>query len=94
MEKQQKKKKCSSKEHGEVDAFNYCVSLTDISISKGVNSIGQRAFSNCSNLEVVRISEGVTKIGRNAFCGCKNIKTVFVGTSTKVWNKLILHPNN
>ncbi len=48
-------------------AFEYCTSLTSVTIPKGVTSIGQYAFTNCKRLTSVTIPKGVTAIGNNAF---------------------------
>ena len=43
---------------------------TDVVISDGVTSIGDRAFSECTRLTSVIIPEGVTSIGIAPFYGC------------------------
>ena len=48
-------------------AFQYCRSLTQVTISDGVTSIGYEAFHSCSALTQVTIPDGVTSIGEDAF---------------------------
>ena len=48
-------------------AFQYCRSLTQVTISDGVTSIGYSAFYKCSALTEVTIGNGVESIGDYAF---------------------------
>ena len=54
-------------------AFDYCSSLTSITIPDGVTSIGDSAFSGCSSLTSITIPDSVTCIGREAFENCSRI---------------------
>ena len=56
-------------------AFDYCYSLTSITIPKSVTSIGSGTFQNCYSLTSIVIPNGVTSIGANAFTDCRAIKT-------------------
>ena len=51
-------------------AFNYCSSLSSITIPDGVTSIANYAFSSCSSLSSITIPDGVTSIGISAFSSC------------------------
>lgn len=50
-------------------AFENCTSLTDVSITSGVNIIGKQAFKGCTSLQTIEIPYTVNKIGRDAFAG-------------------------
>ena len=51
-------------------AFQYCSSLTSVTIPNSVKSIGSYAFSGCSGLTSVTIPNSVTSIGERAFQNC------------------------
>ena len=55
-------------------AFSFCTSLTSITISNSVSSIGVCTFSDCKNLTSITIPNRVTWIGKYVFYGCQNIK--------------------
>lgn len=58
--------------------FYGCASLTDVTISYGVTSIGNSAFGNCSNLETITIPDSITSIGSSAFSGCSSLKDITI----------------
>ena len=51
-------------------AFQYCSSLTSVTIPNSVTSIGSYAFEYCTRLTSVNIPNSVTSIGDGAFQGC------------------------
>ena len=51
-------------------AFDYCYSLTTVTIPNSVTAIVDCAFVNCSGLTSITIPESVTSIGGFAFSGC------------------------
>ena len=51
-------------------AFDYCATLTSITIPNSVTSIGEEAFSDCHCLKSVTIPNSVTSIGDWAFSFC------------------------
>ena len=57
-------------------AFEYCDSLTSVTIPNSVTSIGELAFSHCTGLTSVTIPNSVTEIGGAVFCGCENLTSV------------------
>ena len=59
-------------------AFQYCSSLTSVTIPEDVTSIGDGAFNNCTGLTSVTIPDGVTNIGNGAFQYCRNLTSVTI----------------
>ena len=57
-------------------AFEGCKGLTFVTISDGVEVIGESAFENCRHLETITIPATVKKIDAYAFYGCGRLKTV------------------
>lgn len=53
----------------EFRAFNYCYSLTSVTIPNSVTCIGNMAFSGCSKLKNIYIPSSVIDIGEYAFSG-------------------------
>ncbi len=48
-------------------AFEYCDSLTSVTIPNGVTRIGEYAFESCYSLTSIKIGTGITSIGAYAF---------------------------
>ena len=66
-------------------AFQYCSSLTSVTIPDSVTEIGQYAFQGCSSLTSVTIPDSVTEIGEEAFYGCSSLTSVTIPDSvTKI----------
>ena len=63
------------------DAFQYCSSLTSITIPNSVTSIGYAAFSECSSLTSITIPNSVTSIGYYAFDGCSSLTSITIPNS-------------
>ena len=59
-------------------AFEYCRSLTSITIGNSITSIGDRAFLGCSNLTSIMIPSSVTSIGNDAFYDCSNLTSITI----------------
>ena len=57
-------------------AFQYCTSLTSITLPEGLTSIGDYAFRNCSSLTSITLSESLTSIGSYAFYGCTSLTSI------------------
>ena len=51
----------------ERQAFDGCSGLTSITLSDGVEDIGEKAFANCSNLKTIEIPASVVNIAWDAF---------------------------
>ena len=62
-------------------AFDWCESLTSVTIPNSVTSIGQEAFRLCSSLTSIRISDSVTSIGEHAFSQCSNLTNITIPNS-------------
>ncbi len=62
-------------------AFEFCVNLTDVTISDSVTKIGDDAFRSCESLTSVTIPNSVTVIGDYAFFMCESLKSVTIGNS-------------
>ena len=62
-------------------AFQYCRSLTGITLPDSVTSIGGWAFSLCSGLTNITISNNVTSIRYEAFANCSNLTSITIPDS-------------
>ena len=62
-------------------AFEYCSSLTSVTIPNSVTSIGYYAFYKCSGLTSVTIGNSVTSIEKSAFNGCSGLTSVTIPNS-------------
>ena len=59
-------------------AFNFCWSLTSITIPEGVTTIDDRAFQACISLTGITIPESVTSIGDGAFFLCTSLTNITI----------------
>ena len=60
-------------------AFEYCTSMTSVTIGTNITSIGNYAF-NGSGLTSVTIPNSVTNIGDGAFEGCNSLTNLTIGS--------------
>ena len=58
-------------------AFEYCNSLTSITIGESVTSIGDFSFSGCELMTSVTMGENVTSIGEMSFINCHNLIEIY-----------------
>ncbi|MBR5828099.1 MAG: leucine-rich repeat domain-containing protein [Paludibacteraceae bacterium] len=65
-------------------AFEYCSSLTSITIPNSVTNIGYWTFSGCSSLTSITIPNSVTSIGSSAFAFCYSLTSVIVPSHTEI----------
>lgn len=64
-------------------AFEYCTSLSSITIPNKVISIGEYAFHGCKGLKSVEIPNSVTSIGDSAFLACTGLTSLTIGNSVE-----------
>ena len=62
-------------------AFNYCGSITSITIPNSVTSIGDHVFYSCNSLNSITIPDSVTSIGGYAFSGCTALTSITIPDS-------------
>ena len=60
------------------DAFDFCTSLTSVTIPNSVTNIGIAAFQYCYNLNSITIGNSVTSIGVQAFYNCTSLTHVTI----------------
>ncbi|MDO5112697.1 MAG: leucine-rich repeat protein, partial [Clostridia bacterium] len=60
----------------ENDAFAGSDTLQSVTISEGVEEIGENAFYRCDNLRFVSLPASLVRIGDLAFYNCRQLKTV------------------
>jgi hypothetical protein len=60
------------------EAFQFCASLTNVTMCNNVTSIGNYAFRACTSLTSVMIGNSVTNIGDAAFYFCTSLNTIAV----------------
>ena len=64
------------------ETFGKCTALTSVTLSEGLEEIGNQAFQGCTSLEEITIPSSVTNIGAFAFGKCENLRSVnFAGDS-------------
>ena len=69
-------------------AFEYCNSLTSVTIGDSVTSIGDNAFSDCSSLTSVTIGDRVTSIGDYAFIDCSSLTDITVNGNNTAYKDI------
>ena len=57
-------------------AFQFCSSLSSITLPSTITDIGNYAFSFCRNLRDVILNEGLQKIGWLAFGNCTPLESI------------------
>ena len=67
-------------------AFQYCYSLSSITIPDGATRIGSCAFQYCYSLSSITIPDGVTSIGGAAFQYCYSLSSITIPDGvTRIW---------
>lgn len=61
-------------------AFDYCKSLTSITLPIGITKIGLGAFRACSSLTSLTLPSGITEIGNLAFKDCSGLTSLTIPT--------------
>ena len=62
----------------------YVGSDIEVTIPKGINTIGMEAFAEAYNVEEIKIPEGVVEIGYGAFYGLENLREVKLPNSLEI----------
>ncbi len=60
------------------NAFENCVSLSEVIMSEGIETIGRSAFKGCEVLESIVIPTTVCEIGEFVFADCRSLKSIVV----------------
>ena len=55
-----------------------------LTLSEGVETVGDHAFANCYNLETVNLGNTVTNLASHAFVGCHNLSNVTGGEALEI----------
>ena len=63
-------------------AFEFCDSLTSVTMSNYITKIKQQAFRGCKSLESITLPSGITTIDISAFDSCVNLKNVTILATT------------
>jgi len=66
------------------DAFNNCLSITQVDIASGMLSIGNNAFYNCKAMTQVNLPASITSIGTNAFYNCTALSSIYAYWATPI----------
>jgi len=61
-----------------VSAFEGCVSLGEVSLPEGLETIRDRAFAGCVALSEIELPLGLLELGDEAFLGCIGLESVAV----------------
>jgi hypothetical protein len=64
-------------------AFQRCVDLKSVRLSKQLTRIAGYTFYGCKSLTSIDIPEGVTSIGDYAFAGCEQLKEITIPSSVE-----------
>ena len=62
-------------------AFNFCDSITSVTIPNSVTNIGSHAFSYCSLLTSIVLGDSIITIGDNAFYDCYRLTSITIPNS-------------
>lgn len=60
-------------------AFRGCTALERVSLSEGLETMGNHCFANCSSLTAISIPSTVTSLGASAFVGCRSLEKAVLG---------------
>jgi hypothetical protein len=78
-----------------VSTFQYCASLTSVTIRPGAAKIGDYAFLACANLPSVTIPNSVKEIGVGAFWQCTSFTNVTIPGSVEIiWENVFADCTN
>ena len=71
---------CAQKTIGN-EAFQYCQTMTSITIPDSVTTIGYWVFDGCTGLTSVTIPDSITSIGTSAFDSCTGLTSITIPDS-------------
>ena len=63
--------------------YQSCSSLTSITISNSVTSLGWWCFSGCTSLTSITIPNSVTSLGGGCFQGCSRLTSITIPNSVR-----------
>lgn len=63
--------------------YKHRASITELALSEGITSIGDRAFSGCNGLTRVDLPNSVVEVGTRAFMDCASLTEVSLGTGVE-----------
>ena len=63
------------------ECFNYCTSLTSITIPSSVTSLGGSCFNGCTGLTSITIPSSVTSLGDLCFASCTSLDSIAIPSS-------------
>ena len=69
-------------------AFEYCDSLSEVTLRPDVTYIPAWCFAYCDSLAKVNIPASVTGISSSAFNGCINLSVVNYGGTKDEWDEI------
>ena len=72
-------------------AFYNCSELTEVSVTKDLNTIEQSAFENCPSLVRVSFPDSLKSIGDRAFSGCSSLASLTLPENTSKIGERILY---
>ena len=72
-------------------AFDDCVALESVTLSKNIISIGYGAFAGCTRLSNLEIFDGVKRIDSFAFSGCRSLTELSLTASLEWLGEDIFH---
>ena len=78
----------SIKEIG-IYAFQYCSSLTTVTLNEGLKVIDEYAFWMCESLSSIVIPDSVTRICEHAFGECHSLETAQIGSGLFILEKAV-----
>ena len=67
-------------------AFQYCYTLTSVTIPEGITKIGEWAFCFCNELKSVNLPKTVTKVGYDAFGHCATLGSIEIDSDNPVYD--------
>ena len=71
-------------------AFEYCTSLSSLTLPSSLQSIGDRVFYGCSSLTSLTLPSSLQSIGDRVFCGCSSLTSVICNSFYMVTENMLL----